>query len=476
MNLENLKLNIKNIVDNIFKHYPIIFKVIQELKKHNAKVYLVGGAVRDLILNKDILAIPDIDIEVHNLNLEELSVLLNKFGEVDYVGKSFGILKLRHLNIDWSLPRSDKQGRKPEVKIDPYLDIKEALKRRDLTINAIAIDLIKLELVDPFNGVKDIKEKVLRSPDINFFQDDPLRFYRVMQFISRFQMWPNSELNNICQNMNIKDVSIERIDQEFKKLLLKSNIPSLGIRWLQDINRLKDILPELYNTTKVPQDPLWHPEGHVFEHLMQSLDASALLKYKNNEEKLTIMLAALSHDLGKVKTTIKIPDGHIRSPGHDEAGEPLTKSMLKNIITNKHLIKTVSILVKYHMRPMQFIKSNASLSAYKRLAYQLNSFANLDMLIKLLISDLQGRNGKSHFPLNKTMELATQFKEKAIQAKVLLEPEKPILTGKDLINIINPGPLMGQILKYAYKIQINKNIKDKDILKERTFKDLNIKI
>lgn len=459
----------KNYILNLFYKKSVIKDILKSLKLIKAKAYLVGGAVRDIFLDDNFKETKDIDIEVHNIELDQLSNVLKKFGNVDYIGKSFGVLKLHNLDVDWSLPRVDKSGRKPEVFIDPYLDITQALRRRDLTINAIAIDLLNFELIDPFNGIEDIKNKILRSPDINFFKEDPLRFYRVMQFISRFQMYPDTDLNNLCMSMDISQVSKERIEQEFKKLLLKSLQPSLGLRWLKDIGRLKEILPELYETIYTKQDPKWHPEGSVFEHLMQSLDSSANLKYKNQEEKLIVMLAALSHDLGKTKTTI-FKDGHIVSPGHASAGVELTKSMLSRVFDNKKLIKTVSTLVKAHMRPGQLINSNAKISAYKRLAVDLDSEslknANIDMLLKLAIADQLGRNPNSNRPLSYKIDWIEKFKEKVKEAEVLDKPEKPLLNGKDILDLVNPGPKMGEILKFAYQIQLNKDIKDKNMLKK----------
>lgn len=470
---------LKNYILNTFYKNNIIRNILVSLNSAKAKVFLVGGAVRDLFLKDNILKDnKDLDIEIHNLNLKELSEILKKFGTVDYIGKSFGVLKLHNLNVDWSLPRTDSSGRKPQVSIDPYLDIKQALKRRDLTINAIAINLLNFELIDPFNGLQDIENKILRSPDINFFKEDPLRFYRVMQFISRFQMYPDKELNNLCKSMDISKVSKERIEQEFIKLLLKSSIPSLGLRWLKDIGRLKEILPELYDTIDIEQDPKWHPEGSVFEHLMQSLDCSANLKYKDQNEKLVVMLAALTHDLGKVKTTI-FKDGHIRSPGHATVGSVLAKNMLNRITDNKRLINTVSVLVKAHMRPGQLINSDAKIAAYKRLALDLDSQslknANINMLLKLAISDQLARNPDSHKPLSYKIRWIEEFKNKVKEAQILDNPEKEIIKGRDILDLVKPGPEMGKILKFAYQLQLSKNIKDKNLLKKLIISHFNIK-
>jgi hypothetical protein len=266
---------IEHNLNDLLAYYPVIvLDIIQKIDEVGGRALLVGGAVRDLLLG---IKVKDLDIEVHGLTVEQLESLLRFFGPVSLVGKSFGVLRIHGIDIDWSLPRTDSAGRKPHVEIRADLTIQEAFARRDLTMNAIGIDLVSHELLDPFNGLQDMQDKLLRVPDKDKFAEDPLRFYRVMQFIGRFEMAPDQELNNICETMDISDVSRERIEQEFEKLLLKSRRPSLGIRWLRERKRLAEILPEIAALIGVPQNPDWHPEGDVFEHTMQALDAAAII-------------------------------------------------------------------------------------------------------------------------------------------------------------------------------------------------------
>ncbi len=240
---------------------------------------------------------------MYGLTTDQLEKILRSFGPVSLVGKSFGVLRLHGLDIDWSLPRADSAGRKPTVVIDPTMSFEQAFRRRDLTINAVGIDLHTYELIDPFNGQQDLTNKLLRPTDVQLFTEDPLRFFRVMQFIGRFEMEPTESLNVLCTKMDISHVSIERIETEFEKLLLKSVHPSRGIRWIATIGRLQDVLPELAATVGVAQNPQWHPEGDVFEHTMQALDAAAALPYTDKRTRLIILYAALCHDLGKAVTT-----------------------------------------------------------------------------------------------------------------------------------------------------------------------------
>ncbi|MBY0109845.1 MAG: HD domain-containing protein [Candidatus Babeliaceae bacterium] len=421
---------------------------------------MVGGAVRDILLQ---LPIHDLDIEVHSISSDDLEKILSDFGTVHFDGKSFGVLRINSLPVDWSLPRRDSSGRKPVVEVDPTMDITQALKRRDLTMNAMAIDLATGELIDPFNGYADLQNKVLATPDQIFFMQDPLRFYRVMQFIGRFEMQPNRELDIICTSMDISTVSIERIHAEFNKLLMLSKRPSLSIYWLKNIGRLKEVLPELAATIGIEQEPSWHPEGDVFEHTMQALDAAAALSGADSLTHKLICYAALCHDLGKVTTT-RIIDGRLRSLGHEQAGVAPARALCKRLTGNKKLIDHVALLVRHHMAPAQLISQNASAKAYKKLAKALAPDLNLYMLAQLAYADKLGRNPARCGPLTGILPAIDQFILKAQEYGVLYGPEKQIITGADLIPLGFEGPALGRALEQVYEHQIKEKKPSKETL------------
>jgi tRNA nucleotidyltransferase (CCA-adding enzyme) len=292
-----------------------------------------------------------------------------------------------------------------------------------------------------------------------------------MQFVGRLEMKPDKELNTLCATMDIATVSRERIEEEFKKLLLKSKRPSLGFRWLQKIKRMTEVMPELAATKGIPQEAEWHPEGDVFEHTMQTIDAAATLKYKNEQEKLVILYAALCHDLGKVLTTQSI-EGVIKSLGHEKIGEQLSRHLLSRITKNKDLLVAVGKLVRYHMRPSQLVQGNAKSSAYKRLARKLAPEITMRMLAQLSLADKRGRNPEGSTPLKKGFKEIREFLKKAEEATVLEQIEKPLLQGRDLLDVVKPGPQLGKLLKKAYQIQLREGIHDKEILKQRILKRL----
>ncbi len=459
--------NLQNGIDQIFKEFPLIREIAHEIDTHHGRALLVGGAVRDIFIGRKS---KDVDIEVHGISLDTLEAILKKHGPVSNVGKSFGVLRLHSLDVDWSLPRTDSVGRKPVVAIDPNMSLKQAFERRDLTVNAMGIDLKTKELIDPFGGHHDLEQKILRAPNAKTFIEDPLRFYRVMQMIGRFTLDPDDALQALCSKMSIADVSRERIELEFEKLLLQSERPSRGLRWLREVGRLAEILPELAATIGVEQDPRWHPEGDVFEHTMQTVDAAAAIAhtYEDRHKALALLYGALCHDLGKADTTQKTSSGII-SHGHEIVGIEPARSLLKRITENQEIIATVLKLVRSHMAPVVFVKEGAKPPAYKRLANKLAPEATLSLLGDLAYADVRGRNPIEERPLNCDVSEIELFLERAEQAQVRDTPEEPILKGRDLLDRVKPGKEMGALLDRAYEIQIEEGIIDKKTLINRVF-------
>jgi len=459
---------------------PIIKQVIDAVIAEGGRALLVGGAVRDILLNR----VPkDIDIELYGLKIDEIQRILEKFGNVSMVGKSFGVFRLNGLDVDWSAPRRDSNGRKPQVELDPDMLFEDAFRRRDLTINAMGVDLQTGKLVDHFGGLQDLKDEKLCATDAKLFVEDSLRFFRVMQIVGRFEMEADAQLNKICKKMDLSTISRERIESEFNKLFLRSQRPSLGIDWLRKIGRLKEILPEVDMLCGVQQGKKWHPEGDVYIHTLQVIDAMAAINrskfaHLNDQEKLMLMWAALCHDLGKPFTSKEWEPGKISAHGHENAGIEPTKKLLKRFTHDKDLIDRVVKLVQYHMQPGQFIENEAKGSAYKRLAAKLVP-VTLEELTLLACADKLARNADSTNPLAVTngfldLEEAKEvcknefnFMQTASKLNVLRDVEAPVLLGRDLEGLVAPGPKMGRLLKKAYEIQIEEGKKNKDELKKR---------
>lgn len=232
------------------------FSFIQELEKY-AEIYLVGGIVRDLFLNKEN---KDIDIIVEGLSYSEITNILKDFGKVDVVGQSFSIIKFTPTGskepFDISIPRVDRKistGHKGFEVVTVGVSIQDDLKRRDFTINSIAINLKSGEILDPFNGLIDIKNKIIRATDIRAFIEDPLRILRGIQFASRFNFEIEPETLNLMKTYSnlIKEISGERILEELYKIILKKGNINVALDYIKttDIDKylLGNKLPEIKN-------------------------------------------------------------------------------------------------------------------------------------------------------------------------------------------------------------------------------------
>ncbi len=146
--------------------------------------------------------------------------------------------------------------------------------------------------------------------------------------------------------------------------------------------------------------------------------------------------------------------------------------MLRRITKNQEILDAVCKMVKYHMEPLQFVLGGARMAAYKRLANKLAPEVTINMLADLALADRRGRNAMSHEPLTDPQSDVEEFRQHALQAQVLQSREEPILQGRDIIDLVAPGPIMGQLLRQAYEIQIEEGIKDKQELKRRVLRDL----
>jgi len=452
----------------------IVYKIASYLHKKGLKPILVGGAVRDFYLQN---VTKDFDIEVYNLvNYDELVSVLSKFGSVNSVGKSFGVVKLKidNLEIDFSMPRLESKVDKGHkgfiVDVKKSLSFKEAAKRRDFTINAIGWDIVEQKIIDPFNGLNDLKNKTLQIVDKQSFIEDPLRVYRAIQFAARFEFKLSSESFALCKEMvdngSLEELPKERVWEEFKKLLLKAKKPSIGFKLMRELGILK-YFPELQALIGIEQEPTYHSEGDVWTHTLMVVEEMAKLRGDDEFLNLKLMLAALCHDFGKPYTT-KVIDGKIRALGHEEAGIEPTITFLHRLTNHKELIESVSKLVKYHLRVMQLYKSKAKNGAIKRLATKID----IKTLEKLSRADYFGRGGVKE----QNFKAGEWILKKARELNVLNSPIKPLINGKDLINLgLTPSKQFKEILNHIYQKQLDEEIKTKEEALELVKKYLNNK-
>ena len=442
---------------------PAALRIAESIIAAGGRAIVVGGAVRDFLQG---FSPKDIDIEAYGLDVERLGAALEPVARVHAVGKSFGVLKARvgAVEIDVSLPRREKKAgtghRGFLVDHDPAMGFAEAASRRDFTINAIGVDLANGELLDPWGGVGDLEAGVIRHIS-DAFDEDPLRVLRACQFSARFGFPIAAETLRKCQSLQgeLATLSKERIWEEFKKLLLKSPAPALGLVALEATGALA-LFPELSALRGARHNPAFHPEGDVWTHNNLALDACARIcrdERLDEKDALPLMLAALCHDLGK-PATAKLMDGVWRNPGHEQAGEAPTRSLLGRMGCPPALAERIVPLVLEHDRPYRLWLQNRAQpvadGVIRRLALRLPILA----LCRLALADFRGRSAED---AKGPCVAADWLLARASSLGVLEHAPKPHLQGRDIQALgVKPGPGMGRLLKDAFEAQLDGKFAD----------------
>ena len=443
-----------------------VIDLAQAVRAEGGRALLVGGCVRDLLMDREP---KDWDVEVYEIDPAKLRALLDRFGSVNVVGEAFTVYKLG-TDLDVSLPRRErKSGRGHRAFViegDPLMSVEDAARRRDFTVNAILEDPLTGEVIDPFHGGEDIKNKILRAVSVDTFAEDSLRVLRAAQFAARFEFDIEPETVALCRTIDLSDLPAERVWGEIEKLLLAARRPSLGLDWLHKLGALDQVFPEVKTLLGVPQDPEWHPEGDVFVHtLLVSDRARELIDELPYAKQVTVMLAAVAHDFGKPATT-EFVDGRLRSRGHEEAGVAPTASFLDRL--NIHTLdgydvrSQVIALVRDHLKPGEFFKKKEEVGdgAFRRLARK----CELDLLYRVAKADSLGRNAE-WVPREKwfTSEAQDWFIERARELEVEQQPPAPLLLGRHLLELgLTPGPKMGELTRRVYEMQLDGSVRTLD--------------
>ncbi len=423
-----------------------VLDIARLLRSAGGRAHLVGGCVRDALIGRPT---NDFDLEVFGLDPGALRRVLEQRYQLDLVGMAFGVLKLRGHPIDVALPRREsKRGlghRGFEIASVPDLTEHEAAARRDFTINAIAFDPLEERWIDPFNGISDLEQGLLRHTT-EHFTEDPLRVLRGAQLVARFSLDVDARTVAVCRSMEMEGLAVDRIDGEWRKLLLQGQRPGLGLEFLRSAQWLR-YFPEIEALIGCEQDPEWHPEGDVFQHTMEVLDAFADQRTDDRWENLVVGFGCLCHDLGKPSTTVFV-DGRWRSPCHEPEGAGPTRDLLARISRETRLVDAVIPLVEHHLKPRQLFDAKVSDAAVRRLARKVR----IDRLVRVAQADWDGRP-----PKPRGADPACEWLlERASCLELEAKAPQPLMQGRHLLEEgLAPGPYFGRVLAGCFERQLD---------------------
>lgn len=417
-----------------------IFQVISELAdKIDQETYVIGGFVRDLILNRPS---PDIDVVTIGSGIQLAEMVAKKLGPNIQVSvfKNYGtaMLKYQSLEVEFVGARKESYNEDSRNPIVEDGTLEEDQNRRDFTINALAICLNSKrfgELIDPFGGIQDIENKILRTPlepGITF-SDDPLRMMRAIRFATQlgFIIEPKT-LEAISQNKKrIHIISKERIGEELNKIILSSK-PSVGFRLLDKTGLLEIIFPELHRMKgREEVNGIGHKDN--FFHTLEVLDRIA-----PNTNNLWLRWSALLHDIAKPVTKKYSPQLGWTFHSHNFVGAKMVPALFKKMkFPLNEKMKYVQKIVELHMRPIVLSEEEVTDSAIRRLLFEAGD--DIDDLMTLCEADITSKNQEKVKKYYSNFQLVRQ-KLKDLEEKDHIRNFQPPVTGETIMEVYGLSP------------------------------------
>lgn len=434
---------------------PLFAELGERFTTAGHELALVGGPVRDAFLGR---RSPDLDFTTTATPDEILQIIKPMVDAHWDIGREFGTIGARigDDQIEITTYRADKydlDSRKPDVAFGK--DLAEDLLRRDFTVNAMALRLPEKVFVDPFNGLRDLIDGVLRTPGKpeDSFSDDPLRMMRGARFVAQlgFEIEPETFEAMVSMAERIEIISAERIHDEFVKLMKGKN-PRLGLEVLVDSGLAALVLPEL-PALKLEVDEHHHHKD-VFEHTLTVVDQA--IDYEKDyglEGDFVLRFAALMHDIGKPATRKLEPGGGVSFYHHDLVGAKLAKKRMQALRFDNDTIKAVTLLIELHLRFFGYSDQAWTDSAIRR--YVRDAGDQLLRLHALTRADVTTRNKR------KADRLSHAYDDLEQRIAVIAEQEqlnamRPDLSGEDIMRILDlkPSRDVGEAYNYLLELRI----------------------
>lgn len=451
---------------------PEVVRLCEAVRDAGGRAMLVGGSVRDQLLG---IESKDFDVEVYGLEPAHLRGILERIGQVNTVGEHFSVYKVvvypartgddtarqalcaepasqQRFEIDVSIPRREsKSGRGHRgfvIEGDPSMSFEDAARRRDFTINAILLDPLTDERVDPYGGREDLKQRILRAVAADTFIEDSLRVLRAVQLAARFEMTIEAKTLALCRMIGLSDLPRERIWGEIGKLLTLAERPSIGLDVAFELGVFDKLFPELHGLISRPS---------VFTHTKLALDeAVKLLHDLPKPKRLAVMLATLCHDLREPEPT-EIGSG--KAAGGNKVGREAVRSVLDKLglfgIGGYDVRSLVLALVSEQLKPRAFYRCRETTTEgdFRRLAQRLD----LDLLYRVAKACAKAR-GSAYSSVAEDW-----FIERARALGVEHGPPYPLLQGRHLLEAgFEPGPEMGRLLRRVYELQLDGRVTNLD--------------
>ena len=384
-------------------------RVAEAVAQVGGRVYYVGGFVRDQLLGREN---KDVDIEVHGIPVAALESILDGLGERTVMGASFGIMGLRHYQLDIAMPRSERatgRGHKDfEVFVDPFIGVEKAAMRRDFTMNALMQDVLTGEVLDFFGGQDDLNARRIRHVNDVTFAEDPLRVFRAAQFAARFGFEVAEATAALSARMDVAALARERVMGELEKALLKAERPSIFFRELQRMRQL-DLW---FGALAALPETAW-------KRTMAVLDGAAALR-SDAREKLPFMLAATCAAL--------------EADGAERFLDRLTNETLATC----YVLNMVMCLAELDRRLEADDDTDGWMALFDMALYP-------DDMLLLARANHAPEGG----------EWAPEARLRALLALYRQRMARPYAMGRDLVQAgVKPGPLVGEALAVAHRLRL----------------------